>query len=70
MVIIKLFCGILTIQSDMCQFTRSHLGCFCLDEVYSIQHSLIKFVCDATDLWFPPGTPVSSTYTIKLTAMI
>jgi hypothetical protein len=28
------------------------------DEVYSIQHYVIKFV---SDLWFSPGTPVSST---------
>ena len=33
------------------------------DEVYSIQHYVIKFVSDliATGQWFSPGTPVSST---------
>jgi hypothetical protein len=32
-------------------------------EVYSIQHYVIKLVCQwlATGQWFSPGTPVSST---------
>ena len=33
---------------------KSHSG-----EVYSIQHYVIKFVCDL--VWFSVGTPVSST---------
>ena len=32
------------------------------DEVYTIEHYVIKFVSDfATGRWFSPGTPVSST---------
>ena len=34
---------------------------FCLGEVYSIQHYVIKFVSDLWQIWFSPGTPVSST---------
>ena len=30
-------------------------------EVYSIQHCVIKFVSYLQQLWFSPGTPVSST---------
>jgi hypothetical protein len=30
-------------------------------EVYSIPHYVIKFVSDSRQLWFSPGTPVSST---------
>jgi hypothetical protein len=30
-------------------------------EVRSIQHYVIKFVSDLRQVWFSPGTPVSST---------
>ena len=38
-----------------CEF-EPHSG-----EVYSIQHYVIKFVSDLRQVWFSPGTPVSST---------
>jgi hypothetical protein len=31
------------------------------DEMYSIQHHVIQFVNDLRQVWFSPGTPVSST---------